>query len=92
MIQRVTGLEATSTYILVPRVIGMNILKCKCVQKVKRRPDGTPLFKSRLVVKGCSRSRGLDYFDTYAPIAKQVEQASPAPGSPPGVPCPGHGR
>ena len=71
-VREVTGLEAAGTYILVPRESGKNILKCKWVSKIKRRPDGTPLFKSRIVAKGCSQKQGVDYFETYAPTAKQV--------------------
>jgi len=41
-VREVTGLEAAGTYILVPRESGKNILKCKWVSKIKRRPDGTP--------------------------------------------------
>jgi len=72
MVKEVTGLQATGTYQEVPRDRAKNILKCKWLFKVKRRPDGTPIFKSRLVVKGCSQKQGVDYFETYAPTAKQV--------------------
>lgn len=72
MIRESTGLDAAGTFETVPREQAKNILRCKWVYKVKRRPDGAPHYKSRLVVKGCSQKHGIDYFETYAPTAKQV--------------------
>jgi hypothetical protein len=72
MTKEVTGLKETGTFKEVPRAEAKNVLKCKWVFKTKRRPDGTPLYKSRLVVKGYAQKQRVDYFDTYAPTTKQV--------------------
>ena len=57
---------------VVPRAQARNVVKCKWVYRVKRRPDGSPLFKSRLVAKGFSQREGIDYFETWAPTARHT--------------------
>ena len=72
MVTEVQGLNNTGTYEEVPRSAARNVIKSKWVYRVKRRPDGTPHFKSRLVAKGFSQKHGIDFFDTWAPTAKQT--------------------
>jgi len=79
MIKEVEGLFAAGTFERVHYKDRMNILKNKWVFKVKRRADGTPLFKARLVIKGYSQQHGVDYFDTFAPTARQVSVPSCTP-------------
>ena len=71
MVREYTGIQDTGTLEAVPRSVARNIIKCKWVYRIKRRPDGTPLFKSRLVAKGFSQKKGVDFFRTWAPTAKQ---------------------
>ena len=72
MIKEYNGLKSTGTFELVPRSDARNVVKCKWVYKVKRSPEGTPFFKSRLVAKGFSQKEGIDYFATWAPTARHT--------------------
>ena len=46
-------------------------MKCKWVFKTKFAADGSPFkYKAILVAKGCSQVHGIDYNETFAPVAK----------------------
>ncbi len=45
------------------------MLRCRYIHYVKRLLDGIK-YKSRLVVLGCSQRFGIDYNETFAPVAK----------------------
>ena len=65
------SLQKASTYELVPRPKNKNVIGCKTVLKVKRGKDGQLLkFKARFVAKGYAQRYGIDYEETYAPVAR----------------------
>ena len=46
-------------------------MKCKWVFKTKFDGDGSPLkYKEILISKGYSQVHGIDYNETFAPVAK----------------------
>nr|GEX78789.1 zinc finger, CCHC-type [Tanacetum cinerariifolium] len=50
---------------------GCKPLGCKWIFKRKMKVDGTiDKFKVRLVIQGFRQNKGIDYFDTYAPVAR----------------------
>lgn len=48
-------------------------LPCKWVFRVKRNPDGTvEKYKARLVVKGFKQRKGIDFEQTFSPVARMA--------------------
>ncbi len=71
MKEEIATLERTGTYIEVEAPQGVNIVGCKWVFRLKRDASGNIVRrKARLVAQGFSQVPGVDYFDTYAPVAK----------------------
>ncbi|CAN1849719.1 Retrovirus-related Pol polyprotein from transposon TNT 1-94 [Linum perenne] len=71
MKEEIDALDYNETWDLVPKPEGVKPISCKWVYKVKSRPDGSiERYKARLVARGFSQQYGIDYDETFSPVAK----------------------
>ena len=69
----ISALEANLTWTITSLPLGKKPIGCKWVYKVKYKSDGSiERFKAMLVAKGFTKKEGLDYIDTFSPLAKMV--------------------
>ena len=65
------SLVKNKTWSLVKLPAGRTPITCKWVYKLKRNTDGSVArFKSRLVARGYSQKKGIDYKETFSPVAR----------------------
>ena len=71
MDKEIQALEMNHTWDVTSLPPGKSPIGCKWVYKVKLNPDGSvERFKVRLVAKGYTQREGLDFLETFSPIAK----------------------
>ena len=71
MKEELDALHKTGTWDLVDLPSGKSVISCKWVYKIKTRSDGTiDHYKARLVARGLTQEYGIDYEETFAPMAR----------------------
>ncbi|KAM7531655.1 hypothetical protein LguiB_035065 [Lonicera macranthoides] len=71
MDEEMKSLLKNDTWELTELPAGKKKVGCKWVYTVKFKADGTiERFKARLVAKGYTQTHGIDYLETFAPVAK----------------------
>jgi Reverse transcriptase (RNA-dependent DNA polymerase) len=71
MKEELDALEKNETWRMVPLPNGKKLVGCKWIYKIKYHNNGTiERYKARLVAKGYTQTYGIDYEETFAPVAK----------------------
>ncbi|CAA7268571.1 unnamed protein product [Cyclocybe aegerita] len=71
ILEELAVLKAAGTWELVDAPPGANIVGSKWVFRAKKDAAGNVVrYKARLVAQGFSQVPGIDYFDTFAPVAR----------------------
>uniref|UniRef100_A0A803P3R9 Integrase catalytic domain-containing protein n=1 Tax=Cannabis sativa TaxID=3483 RepID=A0A803P3R9_CANSA len=67
------ALITNKTWTVVPLPTDKRAIGCRWVYKIKYNSDGSvERLKARLVAQGYTQQEGLDFFDTFSPVAKMV--------------------
>lgn len=71
--EEIAALHKKDAWELVQKPKNADLITCKWVYKLKKKADGTiDRFKARLIACGFSQQYGLDYKETFNPVARMV--------------------
>ena len=69
--EEIKVLKKNGTWVLTELPLGKHLVSCKWVFNIKYKADGSvERYKARLVARGFTQTYGLDYQETFAPVAK----------------------
>ncbi|CAM8909312.1 unnamed protein product [Rhodiola kirilowii] len=73
MQNEISALERNSTWVITDLPANQSLIDCKWIFRIKLKSDGTiERYKARVVAKGFTQVEGIDYSETFAPVAKMT--------------------
>jgi hypothetical protein len=71
MVEEYDSIVKNSVWDIVPRPIDKSVVGLRWIYKVKQAVDGSvEKYKARFVARGFSQIEGIDYGETFAPVAR----------------------
>ena len=70
MADEMRSMHVNHTYELVKFPKGKRALKNRWIYRVKQEEHSQPRYKARLVVKGFSQRKGVDFGEIFSPVVK----------------------
>ena len=71
MIKKYQSIMKNDVWDVVPRREGKSVVTSKWIYKIKHAANGSiEKYKARFVARGFSQKEGIDYEETFAPIAR----------------------
>jgi len=71
MMEEYQSIMKNGVWEIVPRPQGKSLVTSKWIYKIKHVADGSiEKYKARFVARGFSQKEGVDYDETFAPVAR----------------------
>ena len=71
MAEELQAMDLNNAWTVVPLPSGKQPIGCRWIYKIKHNSDGTVAhYKARLVAQGFTQQAGVDYIETFSPVAK----------------------
>ena len=71
MIEEYDSIVRNSAWEIVPRLVGKSVVGLRWIYKVKQAADGSvEKYKARFFARGFSQIEGIDYEETFSPVAR----------------------
>ncbi|CAM8990976.1 unnamed protein product [Rhodiola kirilowii] len=71
MQKEISALESNNTWVIIDLPPNQSVIDCKWIYRIKHKSDGTiDRYTTRLVAKGFTQVKRIDYIEIFAPVAK----------------------
>ena len=71
MVEEYDSIVRNNAWEIVPRPVGRSVVGSRWIYKVKEDADGSfEKYKARFFARGFSQIEGIDYEETFAPVAR----------------------